>query len=153
MTFILISSSLHYTSVLANDATTTTTASINHVTPGASANKQKEMRIKMKNQIKAPQTAMDPSSFNAANAQHVENTLTYLPLLGAPEPPLFESPHVVIPNALFISHLPPISRFQLNTQFGLLDTYPLGQLFTHVPFNKYKLNVHILQIPFTFHWQ
>ena len=52
MTFILISSSLHYTSVLANDATTTTTASINHVTPGASANKQKEIRIKMKNQIK-----------------------------------------------------------------------------------------------------
>ena len=53
MTFILISSSLHYTSVLANDATTTTTTSINHVTPGASANKQKEIRIKMKNQIKA----------------------------------------------------------------------------------------------------
>ena len=52
MTFILISSSLHYTSVLANDATTTTTTSINHVTPGASANKQKEIRIKMKNQIK-----------------------------------------------------------------------------------------------------
>ena len=49
MTFILISSSLHYNR-LANDATTTT-PSINHITPGASANKQKEMRIKMK-QIK-----------------------------------------------------------------------------------------------------
>ena len=60
--------------------------------------------------VLTPQTAMDPSAFNAANALPVENTFTirtndgslaFVTLLGAPEPPELEEPQTAMDPSAF----------------------------------------------------